>query len=195
MKLFIHSIFSYIKTSFFHFTILFFSVFFLFRLNNEHNSIWKNDKSKFTNTKKKQSFDTTQYTNYISHFARHMHNKLKNRTIKNEKWKKRKQMVFRRWRSIRFTLTNFSIQPCSGHNPTRTRCQPGEFECKDITHECIPMAMVCDGINDCTDRSDELNCVDVDQFVRQPNRTKKDEASKSANIIGLFTRKKHTHTH
>ncbi|XP_018799859.1 PREDICTED: basement membrane-specific heparan sulfate proteoglycan core protein isoform X8 [Bactrocera latifrons] len=44
--------------------------------------------------------------------------------------------------------------------PTRLSyaCQPNDFKCVSHPHTCIKAAMVCDGIHDCTDHSDEFNC-------------------------------------
>ncbi|XP_049312043.1 basement membrane-specific heparan sulfate proteoglycan core protein isoform X29 [Bactrocera dorsalis] len=44
--------------------------------------------------------------------------------------------------------------------PTRLSyaCQPSDFKCVSHPHTCIKAAMVCDGIHDCTDHSDEFNC-------------------------------------
>ena len=35
-------------------------------------------------------------------------------------------------------------------------CEENEFTC--FNGECIDMSYVCDGINDCGDNSDEVNC-------------------------------------
>ncbi|XP_017851571.1 basement membrane-specific heparan sulfate proteoglycan core protein isoform X12 [Drosophila busckii] len=37
-------------------------------------------------------------------------------------------------------------------------CQPNDFKCVSHPHTCIKATMVCDGIYDCTDHSDEFNC-------------------------------------
>lgn len=37
-------------------------------------------------------------------------------------------------------------------------CQPTDFKCVSHPHTCIKSNMVCDGIYDCTDHSDEFNC-------------------------------------
>ncbi|XP_053952223.1 basement membrane-specific heparan sulfate proteoglycan core protein isoform X19 [Anastrepha ludens] len=44
--------------------------------------------------------------------------------------------------------------------PTRLSyaCQPSDFKCVSHPHTCIKASMVCDGIHDCTDHSDEFNC-------------------------------------
>ncbi|XP_054087671.1 basement membrane-specific heparan sulfate proteoglycan core protein isoform X23 [Zeugodacus cucurbitae] len=44
--------------------------------------------------------------------------------------------------------------------PTRLSytCQPNDFKCVSHPHTCIKASMVCDGIHDCTDHSDEFNC-------------------------------------
>ncbi|XP_050331111.1 basement membrane-specific heparan sulfate proteoglycan core protein isoform X17 [Bactrocera neohumeralis] len=44
--------------------------------------------------------------------------------------------------------------------PTRLSyaCQSSDFKCVSHPHTCIKAAMVCDGIHDCTDHSDEFNC-------------------------------------
>jgi len=37
-------------------------------------------------------------------------------------------------------------------------CQPSDFKCVSHPHTCVKASMVCDGIHDCTDHSDEFNC-------------------------------------
>lgn len=37
-------------------------------------------------------------------------------------------------------------------------CQPTDFKCISHPHTCVKSSMVCDGIYDCTDHSDEFNC-------------------------------------
>lgn len=41
---------------------------------------------------------------------------------------------------------------------TSYTCQPSDFKCVSHPHTCIAQHMVCDGIHDCTDHSDEFNC-------------------------------------
>ncbi|XP_032309278.1 basement membrane-specific heparan sulfate proteoglycan core protein isoform X10 [Drosophila ananassae] len=38
-------------------------------------------------------------------------------------------------------------------------CQPSDFKCVSHPHTCVKASMVCDGIYDCTDHSDEFNCI------------------------------------
>lgn len=37
-------------------------------------------------------------------------------------------------------------------------CKEDEFKCQSGTMTCIPATWRCDGENDCTDKTDELNC-------------------------------------
>ena len=37
-------------------------------------------------------------------------------------------------------------------------CTDDEYRCSSSDDECVPRAMVCDGKNDCSDKSDEHNC-------------------------------------
>ncbi|EDW00229.1 GH12750 [Drosophila grimshawi] len=37
-------------------------------------------------------------------------------------------------------------------------CQANDFKCVSHPHTCVKSSMVCDGIYDCTDHSDEFNC-------------------------------------
>ncbi|KAM8721215.1 hypothetical protein ACLKA7_007133 [Drosophila subpalustris] len=37
-------------------------------------------------------------------------------------------------------------------------CQANDFKCVSHPHTCVKASMVCDGIYDCTDHSDEFNC-------------------------------------
>lgn len=67
------------------------------------------------------------------------------------------------------------------------QCGSNQFVCKHDMHTCISLDLVCDGVNDCADHSDEVEC---DEVRRIRNRSKKDESSKSDNLIGLLT---HTH--
>lgn len=38
----------------------------------------------------------------------------------------------------------------------KLNCTPDQFQCKNS--HCIPSSQSCDGINQCEDNSDELNC-------------------------------------
>ncbi|KRF94157.1 uncharacterized protein Dmoj_GI15893, isoform J [Drosophila mojavensis] len=42
--------------------------------------------------------------------------------------------------------------------PSTYACQATDFKCVSHPHTCIKASMVCDGIYDCTDHSDEFNC-------------------------------------
>lgn len=188
--------------SFFDFIIFRFLCFFLFRLDIISFGWKKNGISKFINHIKieiKKKIRPRHHSIYTKYASLILHD---TRTNINWKMNQKKNHTHEHtncpppvWfgSNLANTYCLCNCKTWSGHNPPQTGCQPGEFECKNLKRECIPMAMVCDGINDCIDRSDELNCADVDHFVRHPNRTKKDEASKSANIIGLFNRKKNIH--
>jgi len=50
--------------------------------------------------------------------------------------------------------------PATIRTPTISyTCQPNDFKCVSHPHTCIRSNMVCDGIYDCTDHSDEFNCI------------------------------------
>ncbi|XP_055844274.1 basement membrane-specific heparan sulfate proteoglycan core protein isoform X29 [Episyrphus balteatus] len=42
--------------------------------------------------------------------------------------------------------------------PVTYACKPNDFKCTSHPHTCVKASMVCDGIYDCTDHSDEFNC-------------------------------------
>lgn len=46
-------------------------------------------------------------------------------------------------------------------------CQPTDFKCVSHPHTCIAPHMVCDGIHDCTDHSDEFNCTREQQNYKR----------------------------
>ena len=46
----------------------------------------------------------------------------------------------------------------SSKGPISYACQPSDFKCVSHPHTCVSPSMVCDGIHDCTDHSDEFNC-------------------------------------
>lgn len=73
----------------------------------------------------------------------------------------------------------------AGHPNSISRCGPNQFNCKSDPNACIEMSLVCDGIYDCIDRSDEEKCSPYTQYR---NRTKKDDmaANKLARLIGLW---------
>ena len=48
-----------------------------------------------------------------------------------------------------------------------SRCSPNDFTCATGC-ECFPRAWVCDGNDDCSDGSDELNCANTSQPITSP---------------------------
>ena len=62
------------------------------------------------------------------------------------------------------------------------QCSSNEFMCK-TNSKCIPRSSVCDLIDDCGDRSDEVQCRYRNDW--DSVRAKKDDHS-AAKIIGLF---------
>lgn len=74
------------------------------------------------------------------------------------------------------------------------RCRLNQFTCQSDPGSCIDMSLVCDGVMDCVDQSDERNCGPLTTNTR--NRTKKDDmaANKLAKLIGLLNQRK-TITH
>lgn len=71
-----------------------------------------------------------------------------------------------------------------------SRCRPDQFNCKADPDSCIDMSLVCNGIRDCFDASDERDCGHVSSDMR--NRSKKDDiaANKLAKLIGLLNEQK-----
>lgn len=68
-------------------------------------------------------------------------------------------------------------------------CNLNDFHCKSNPRKCVIQSMVCDGIYDCDDHSDEMDCYKRRGYNRI--RTKKDDGSSnnigpSAKYIGLF---------
>lgn len=64
------------------------------------------------------------------------------------------------------------------------QCTVSDFRCKSHPNTCILQSMVCDGIYDCVDHSDEADCYDR----RTRIRTKKDgDMAAPSKLIGLFT--------
>lgn len=78
-----------------------------------------------------------------------------------------------------------------------SRCTPDQFNCKSDPDSCIDISLVCNGITDCFDQSDERDC--GPHFADMRNRSKKDDmaANKLAKLIGLLNAQKklHFYTH
>ncbi|XP_051863577.1 basement membrane-specific heparan sulfate proteoglycan core protein isoform X16 [Drosophila albomicans] len=55
------------------------------------------------------------------------------------------------------TLATSAVAPARGPSISYV-CQPNDFKCVSHPHTCVRSSMVCDGIYDCTDHSDEFNC-------------------------------------
>ena len=51
--------------------------------------------------------------------------------------------------------------------PVDIECHKNEFKCQNVS-DCIPNILRCDGIQDCEDHSDEVNCMTEVQFPQQP---------------------------
>lgn len=70
------------------------------------------------------------------------------------------------------------------------RCRPDQFNCQSDPDSCIDMSLVCNGILECFDGSDERNC--GPHSVDMRNRSKKDDiaANKLAKLIGLLNEQK-----
>lgn len=71
-----------------------------------------------------------------------------------------------------------------------SRCRPDQFKCESDPNYCIDMSLVCNGIRECFDGSDERDC--GHEFSDMRNRSKKDDmaANKLAKIIGLLNEQK-----
>ncbi|XP_067635534.1 basement membrane-specific heparan sulfate proteoglycan core protein isoform X4 [Eurosta solidaginis] len=66
--------------------------------------------------------------------------------------------------------------------PTRVSydCQPSDFKCVSHPHTCIRASMVCDGIHDCTDHSDEFNCTPPQPQLPPPTQKSSTQAPASS---------------
>ncbi|XP_073829721.1 terribly reduced optic lobes isoform X13 [Musca autumnalis] len=65
-----------------------------------------------------------------------------------------------------FTATGSSSSSANGSPTgynTNGACLPSDFKCVSHPHTCVARHMVCDGMHDCTDHSDEFNCTRSEQ--------------------------------
>ncbi|SPP86795.1 putative vitellogenin receptor isoform X2 [Drosophila guanche] len=60
------------------------------------------------------------------------------------------------WCRLAMLLLIFCALAASASGPANTRCNEEQFQCRDGS--CILQAKMCDGRNDCTDATDELDC-------------------------------------
>ncbi|XP_061400156.1 basement membrane-specific heparan sulfate proteoglycan core protein-like [Musca vetustissima] len=56
------------------------------------------------------------------------------------------------------STTKLGGGPASVYNTNSGACLPTDFKCVSHPNTCVAKHMVCDGIHDCTDHSDEFNC-------------------------------------
>lgn len=83
-------------------------------------------------------------------------------------------------------------------------CQPDEFKCQPMSSQCIRLEKVCDGVVDCYEGVDEVNCGKLrwfilacrqfsrcrntfPSFVLQPINSKFGQATLSGNKNRIFT--------